>query len=440
MEYNIECKYITFKDGTKIKITYKTTGYLYQFKTDEYQYTPRWWPKKPRMQRDFYNFLYIESNISDKYINLDQANITDISKNKLTNISSLNIGNRYCIDKNQKEFILDSIIPCYIFIDTELNIYIYTDKFNRNEYQDKSPYYYINIVKEFNDIQSDPINPSSLDTNDSIPIISISEIKKYEIETECIEELYKGTWGINLSEPHDGIINKDKKRLSTGIIGSDNMIREFSEYGECVYKFSDAINIDWFKKFYEYGLSNKMSKDFYVFRSAKYTPICYDMKNHINKTNKIFYNYGVRSTSYSFDFVNQKWMGDPNNFLFIIKINKNSPYILLHDTEQTEISIAPGKFIINDIKKYHNNDKISLVFIVDYIPYSLDEIIYRFTELQSIQKTIYTGNPILLIENKIEFERELRRKYEFNYRYGGYYQKYLKYKNKYLQLKNNIIN
>ena len=161
--------------------------------------------------------------------------------------------------------------------------------------------------------------------------------------------------------------------------------------------------------------------------------------NKVKKYNKFIYiDVKPYNNYYDFNFINDNWIWDTNKYIYIIKVSKSEKYIVLKNTSQAEITLAPGKFTITDAKKYKFRGADKLVLFVNYKSYSFEEFAERFNLLNYIQSTEYIGDPIVITE-KIILD-DLKKKYEFKYRYGGkYYEKYIKYKTKYIDLKNKII-
>jgi hypothetical protein len=127
------------------------------------------------------------------------------------------------------------------------------------------------------------------------------------------------------------------------------------------YNYSQLNNyIELLTRFYKYVDIYKIPNDFIVFR--KFSPsLSYDPKLRVTKEVNEEYMYSVISTSYKYKFPLYDW-GTPNGCLYLIKINKDSKYIVHPNGNNTqhEITLAPGIIKINKIKK------LKAPFDVDY--------------------------------------------------------------------------
>ena len=129
--------------------------------------------------------------------------------------------------------------------------------------------------------------------------------------------------------------------------------------------------INMIKNFYNFTNRYKFTENFIVFRKFSPSEI-YDPQlrifGDVNKEKM----YSVISTSYKYNFPLYEW-GTPNGCLYIINVNKDSPYII-HNYDkftQYEITLAPGLIHIKQIKKLND----VFIFICDYEPYSFNELL-----------------------------------------------------------------
>jgi hypothetical protein len=377
---------------------------------------------------DYMNFInYNLTNDNGQNLNIDDPlilnNLYCILDQKYTLI--LIIENAYILKYDASILVYHNIISDETITDLNDNLnglYIENrdDSENINYY--KGLYSFINKVPKLNK----KINPI-INYENTLEYISKESILSYQMPSDLINDLYTRTWSED---------NKAFLLYSGNIMAGSNMIIQEKYDIKCRYNYR-AINLEWFNDFYKYA-KFEMARDFYVFRSDTYNPPCINIHDFFSKGRKVFEQYSTRSTTYDFNFINDNWIWDTNKYIYIIKVSKSEKYIVLKNTSQAEITLAPGKFTITDAKKYKFRGADKLVLFVNYKSYSFEEFAERFNLLNYIQSTEYIGDPIVITE-KIILD-DLKKKYEFKYRYGGkYYEKYIKYKTKYIDLKNKII-
>ena len=195
-------------------------------------------------------------------------------------------------------------------------------------------------------------------------------------------------------------INKLKNSIKENICSAKY---EKNDMG-CIVRFPEECITPF------YHITNilpKLDNDFIVYRGMWETD-CFNIGDYINGFKKELNFYGTISTTFDFNFV-KKWITYDiyTNCIFKISVSANNNYIIVYDdyseTNQSEITLAPGKLIINDCKKTSDN---KILFIANYEQFNIDYI-----------QNLYKQKYVLIGGN------------------SPYYYKYLKYKKKYLLAK-----
>jgi hypothetical protein len=156
-----------------------------------------------------------------------------------------------------------------------------------------------------------------------------------------------------------------KKNIDKLILKNINGLIKFQDkIQDCLFLHKNSINnVDQIlniKLFIKYTQQlPKFNKDFYVFR-----------KQRLSKTYDPFYQFNTGenevyqvpfSTSTSYDFV-KNWSG--NGLILIIKVLKDSNYMVLNDQTQNEITLGPGNLTYKE-KGFFNNQPIILCNFTD---------------------------------------------------------------------------
>ena len=156
-----------------------------------------------------------------------------------------------------------------------------------------------------------------------------------------------------------------KKNIDKLILKNINGLIKFQDkIQDCLFLHKNSINnvdqIFNIKLFIKYTQQlPKFNKDFYVFRKQRLSKT-YDPFYQFNKGENEVYQVPF-STSTSYDFV-KNWSG--NGLILIIKVFKDSNYMVLNDQTQNEITLGPGKLTYKE-KGFFNNQPIILCNFID---------------------------------------------------------------------------
>jgi len=197
---------------------------------------------------------------------------------------------------------------------------------------------------------------------------------------------------------------------------------------KCRYSWNADSYEENISRFYSLtSLVPKIAGDyFYLYRAVRGS-LCFQPSSYNLRDRNIIVNLQLISCAYNLDFSFDEWGHDELSVIIKIRVQTRSNYLMNFNRSQSEITLAPGLFIINRISKIIRKGLEQLVYEVDYEQFDFDTTKHYLAQLSDIQRTEYTGDPMRFLSIP-SFRAPVGAA-------GGFYKKYLKYREKYIKLK-----
>lgn len=210
--------------------------------------------------------------------------------------------------------------------------------------------------------------------------------------------------------------------------GDDVKLSKNIEGNKCRYSWNAGSYEKNIYNFYALtSLVPKIGGDyFYLYRSVRGS-LCFQPNGYNLRDRNIIVNLQMISCAYNLDFSFDDWAHDELSVIIKIRVPTKSNYLMNFNRSQSEITLAPGIFIINRISRIIRRGLEQLVYEVDYEQFDLETTQRHLAQLSAIQRTEYTGDPMRFLSIPA-FRAPVATA-------GGFYKKYLKYRDKYIKLK-----
>lgn len=255
------------------------------------------------------------------------------------------------------------------------------------------------------------------------PLVTRDLLNANRLDDRTLDDYYK-----SLYTEFYGIA--EIKSLSSLIFGHGEGIRleKNIESDKCRYSWNAGSYEENISKFYALtSLVPKIGGDyFYLYRAVRGS-LCFQPNGYNLRDRNIIVNLQMISCAYNLDFSFDEWGHDELSVIIKIRVPTKSNYLMNFNRSQSEITLAPGIFIINRISKIIRRELEQLVYEVDYEQFNLETTQRHLAQLSAIQRTEYTGDPMRFL-SITTFRAPVGAA-------GGFYKKYLKYRDKYIKLK-----
>jgi len=415
-----EYEYLYSRDQSTLICKYFFDVTVYQFCEPETSY------RKERTY-NFINFSrskeeyeeIINDNIyCEKFNKIFHKLIIKYKNGDICDTNGLIIGIEYCIDDESYTFV-KRIDNCKLFItlsitdcDSDAKVVVFNPEivesrrvsYGREGDNDTYILYLFTSV-----ILTSTLNISMY------PIVTREQLNADRLDERILDSYYASLYD---KSPRDLI-------YLSGLIfsGKTFSLSRSVETNKCVYNFKSNYS-ELLSRFYR-DTTNipKIEGDyFYLYRTITES-ICFQRKNYSIENRNIVIHLQPISCSYSMRFIFDEWAYGANIIFFKIRVPTRSNYLMNHDRRQEEITLAPGLFIIRRISRIIWKGTEQIVYEVDYEQFDESRTNGYISDIDFIQESEYTGDPVLLLE--IPFPNQL----------VDFREKYLKYKQKYMKLK-----
>jgi len=255
------------------------------------------------------------------------------------------------------------------------------------------------------------------------PLVTREALNANRLDDQTLNDYYRSLY----TEFYSSAEIKSLSGLIFGY-GSGSILTKNEEGDKCRYSWKVDSYEESISKFYALtSIVPKIAGDhFYLYRAVRGS-LCFQPNRYNLRDRNIIVNLQMISCAYNLDFSFDEWGHDELSVIIKIRVQTRSNYLMNFNRSQSEITLAPGLFIINRISKIIRRGLEQLVYEVDYEQFDLDTTQRYLAELSDIQKTEYTGDPMRFLSIPA-FRAPVGAA-------GGFYKKYLKYRDKYLKLK-----